>query len=160
MYFSPSLFMCIYTSAPPGQLRGISVPHHWRVRRPLIFSQPLSSFPRTSLFSTSPFTTTQFSPFPLIQRRSYASIVQLEDRANSETDNPQAQSRYLAVRMTNIWHSCMFYHCIKELIYLTKCSSLCMPGFHLNISLVLCNYMRATLCNKWENAIIWARDTE
>ena len=113
----PSLCMCIYMPAPPGQLRGISVPHHWRVRRPLFLFQPLSSFPPTSLFSTSSFTTSQFSPFPLTQRRSYASVVQLEDRANSETDNPQAQSRYLAVRMTNFWHSCMFYHCIQELIY-------------------------------------------
>ena len=117
---SPSIYM--YMSATPGPLRERSVPHHWRARRPLLFSQPLSSVHPTSLFSASSFNTSQFSCYALIHGRSYASVAQLEDRANSETDNPQAQSRYLEVKMTNLISSILVHVQVLLLLVLVFCA--------------------------------------
>ena len=121
---SLSIYMYLYTymSATPGPLRERSVPHHWRARRPLLFSQPLSSVHPTSLFSASSFNTSQFSCYALIHGRSYASVAQLEDRANSETDNPQAQSRYLEVKMTNLISGILVHVQVLLLLVLVFCA--------------------------------------
>ena len=129
---------CTGFPLPSGQLRGIGVPHHWRARRPLFFSHPLPSFTPSSPLSASSFTTSQLSPFSLIQRRGYASVMQLEDRANSETDNPQAQSRYLTVRMTNTQCTCTSIELTKVppwsrtivLLYSFMHVCACMPRSH------------------------------
>ena len=68
--------------------------HSWHPRRHF---STLSSF-------TNNLTSRRSSPFhnlpSLLQpSRWHVSIVQLEDRANSETDNPQAQARYLEVSL-------------------------------------------------------------